>query len=290
MPVIHDYAIVLGRLDYSETSQVIVLFTREHGKVRAIAKGIKRGTKTRFAVGIDLLDVGHVVLSSRQERTANLATVTEWKQARSLSGLREKLHRIQAAEYAAEITAHLTEDWDPHIELFDALVTTLTELSNAAEALPLVVGYQLRLLDSIGSMPRFDACVLCGRTVDLTHFSSFEGGMVCRHCEPGQVEKRELPAATISLLQRQHGRTRRAHPATANPDHAAGGTRVGATGSLPASAAGRTRPPNGDASLAAGDPIAGAFGVLNYHISHLMGREPRLAAKLTPSPKHRGTA
>ena len=47
-----DQAIVLGRLDYSETSQVHVLFAREHGKVRAIAKGIKRGTKKRFAAAV----------------------------------------------------------------------------------------------------------------------------------------------------------------------------------------------------------------------------------------------
>ena len=69
MPLIRDTAVVLGRLDYSETSQVIVLLTREHGKVRAIAKGIKRGTKQRFAAGIDLLEIGSVVLTSKQART-----------------------------------------------------------------------------------------------------------------------------------------------------------------------------------------------------------------------------
>ncbi|MGB2986692.1 MAG: DNA repair protein RecO, partial [Phycisphaerae bacterium] len=201
MPIIRDEAVVLGRLDYSETSQVIVFFTREHGKVRAIAKGIKRGTKTRFATGIDLLDVGQVVISSRQEHSANLATVTEWKQTRSLSGLREKLFRIQGAEYVAEVTGHLTEDWDPHVELFDAVVAALAELSDASEALAPVVAYQLRLLESIGSSPRFDTCVLCGRADDLTYFSSFEGGMICRHCEPGQIEKREVSAVVLRICR-----------------------------------------------------------------------------------------
>jgi DNA repair protein RecO len=90
MATISDDAVVLARLDYSETSQVIVLFTRSYGKVRAIAKGIKRHTKTRFAVGIDLLDIGHVVVSAHPDRSAALATVTEWNPAASLSGLREK--------------------------------------------------------------------------------------------------------------------------------------------------------------------------------------------------------
>jgi DNA repair protein RecO (recombination protein O) len=98
MPLIRDEAVVLGRLDYSETSQVIVVLTRAHGKLRAIAKGIKRGTRARFAVGIDLLDVGTLVASGRSERDGGLATVTEWRQTRSLSGLRERLSRIEAAE------------------------------------------------------------------------------------------------------------------------------------------------------------------------------------------------
>ncbi len=231
---------MLGRLDYSETSQVLVLFTRDHGKVRAIAKGIKRGTKARFAVGVDLLDIGHVVFSSRGERSDTLATLTEWKPSRSLWGLREKLFRIHAGQYAAEVTAQLTEDGDAHPELFDSLSSTLAALTDASEPLELVTKYQIALLDSIGSLPRFDACVLCGREEGLTHFSSFEGGLICRHCEPGQVEKREVSARTVKAL------------GTSKSDHCSQGSGT----------------------------LAGVFTVLNYHIAHLMGREPLLGSAI----------
>ncbi len=241
MANIRDSAVVLKRLDYSETSQVIVFFTKAHGKVRAIGKGIKRSTKTRFAVGIDLLDLGELVVSHRSDRAAALANVIEWKQTRSLSGLRERLNRTYGAQYAAEISGHLTEDWDPHPELFDALVAALEELADATDVLGAVVGYQLALLRSIGSLPRFDACVLCGRTGDLTHFSSFEGGVVCRHCEAGQIEKREVTVATLGVFQGMEGAA----------------------------------------------SIVGPFDLLNYHISHLMGREPALAAKLVPPARRR---
>jgi len=241
MATIADSAVVLRRLDYSETSQIIVFFTRQHGKVRAIGKGVKRGTKTRFAVGIDLLDVGEIVVSARQERGESLATVTEWKATCSLSGLREKLFRIHGAQYVAEITGQLTEDWDPHVDLYDALVSALVELSEASEALGTIVRYQRRLLEAVGSLPRFDVCVLCGRAEDLTHFSSFEGGMVCRHCEPMQVEKLEVSPVTRRAL-------------------------------------------NGEAEPSS---FVGAFGVLNYHISHLMGREPVLADKVVSPDRRR---
>ena len=249
MPILRDQAVVLGRVDYSETSQVLVFFTREHGKVRAIAKGIKRGTKKRFAVGADLLDIGHLCVSSRQERAAGLATLTEWKQSRPLSGLREALPRLHAGQYVAEVTANLTEDWDPHPPLFDALVETLEELSETTDPLPSVVRYQYALLDSIGSLPRLDSCVVCGRADELTYFSSFEGGMLCRHCEAGRVEKREVAANALAAL----------------------------TGIKP-SAPGAGRPSGG---------AVGAFDVLDYHISHLMGRAPRTAAKLVSPDRRR---
>ena len=73
MLVIHDQAVVLMRYDYSETSQVLVLFSRDHGKMRVLATGIKRSTKARFATGADLLEAGHLVgsdLPARRGRPA----------------------------------------------------------------------------------------------------------------------------------------------------------------------------------------------------------------------------
>lgn len=259
MAMIRDDAVVLARSDYSETSQIVVVLTRNHGKIRGIAKGIKRSTKTRFAVGIDLLDLGTIVLTHRAERDSALATVTEWKQTRSLSGLREKLSRIQAGQYAAEISSQLTEDWDHHQGLFDRLAELLEALSDADEPLPHLVRYQLALLKAIGAIPRFDACVLCERDSALTHFSSIEGGMICRHCAPNSTERRRVTTATARAL-------RGGMLDTAHDDH---------LGS-------RDDPPPGPVGM-------GPFRLLNYHIAHLMGRQPRLAAKLAPRPAPRAT-
>lgn len=234
MPVFMDQAIVLRRHDYSETSQIVVLLTREHGKVRAIAKGIKRSTKKRFATGMDLLDVGTAALSVKTDRPEVLATLTEWKQSTPISGLRDRLERLYAAEYAVEVTAHLTEEADPHPELFDALLTSTKTLAQTNEPFDGLRRYQQALLRSMGSLPRFDACVICHRADGLTHFSSHQGGMICGQCEPSQRETRQVSASTWNALR-----------GTGEP----------------------------------GSPL-GPFRLLNYHISHLMGRAPRLASKL----------
>ncbi len=262
MSIVRDKAVVLGRLDYSETSQVLVLFAREHGKVRVIAKGIKRGTKTRFAAGVDLLDIGDVCFIHKPDRTASLSTLTEWKQTRSLSGLREKLSRIQGAQYVAEITGKLTEDFDPHIDLYDSIIATLEALADAPQPIEVVTHYQLRLLREVGSLPRFDACMVCSRGDDLTHFSSLQGGMICRHCEQGHLEKWEVSAAThtavLHLLSTYGGHHQPTPPG-----------------------------PHANDAVKTNDQSTALFALLNYHIAHLMGRQPHLASKLVAQSKRR---
>jgi hypothetical protein len=121
------------------------------------------------------------------------------------------------------------------------MLTAATDASNAR------TGDEIPVLPEIH---RFAASVrrlrLCGREVDLTNFSSFEGGLVCRHCEPGQVEKREVSAATVRNLQEL--------AAAENHCSQSSGTQDGTW--------------------------AGVFTVLNYHIAHLMGREPVMGSAL----------
>ncbi|HNQ21621.1 MAG TPA: DNA repair protein RecO [Phycisphaerae bacterium] len=273
MTILHDEAIVLHRLDYSETSQVLVLFTPTHGKVRAIGKGIKRGTKSRIAVGIDLLERGTAVFSTRGERSETLATLTEWKPRSAFLGLRERLPRLYAAQYAAQLTAQLTADWDPHPALFEALGDCLLCLAEADEVLGVVVAYQQVLLREIGLQPRFDCCSGCGRSTELTHFSSLEGGLLCRHCEPAHVEKRELTPDALALLRESPCFTPSSPlepPRAGSPGEAAPAPATPAPGPTLPSAA-----------------VRGAFDVLNYHIAHILGREPQLADLLVPPAQRR---
>lgn len=239
MPLEDDDAVVLQRLDYSESSQVLVFFTRCHGKVRAIAKGVKRSTKKRFAVGIDLLELGHLVFSIRTPRQSALAILTEWKPGRPLGGLRTRLDRLYAAQYAVETTAALTEDWDPHQGLYEVLVDVLSNLADADEVSSHVGRFQSALLREIGSWPHLQACVSCGCTPQVDHpvwFSSNEGGLLCRDCEGSYIEKRQISPEMLAVLN--------------EGDECEGAT--------PA-----------------------AVSLLDYHITHVMGRPPKVSRALT---------
>jgi DNA repair protein RecO (recombination protein O) len=203
MRTMKDEAITLRRLDYSESSQVLVFLTRLHGPQRLIAKGIKRGTKKKFAVGIDLLERGQVVYIGCA-RGEGLGTLTEWRQLDLHLGLRSDLPQWYAAQYAAEITAGMTEQEDPHPELYDALAALLGALNGESDPLPLVIAYQSAVLTATGLWPDLTRCVICDRPAPpgrAAYFSAHQGGLVCRACEGPLVEKRKVSAATLTALR-----------------------------------------------------------------------------------------
>ncbi len=200
MPAQNDQAVVLRLSDFSETSQVATLFTAGSGLLRLIAKGSRRGTKTRFAVGLDLLELGDVSYIPRHG-DAQLGTLTEWVQRDAFSRVRRELLRLNAALYAAELVAGLTEESDPHPELFAALVGFLRGLAGEGPAAPLVPQFQADLLRAVGYAPNLEECVSCHRRAPWSgpvYFSAGAGGLLCRDCEVHFVEKRRLRPALLA--------------------------------------------------------------------------------------------
>ena len=196
-----DVAIVLRRLDYSETSQVLVMLTREHGQQRVIAKGVKRPTKTKPSIGIDLLEMGDVTFSRRPGKEDVLATLTEWRQIDNFAHRRRTLELLNAGQYAAEVTSQLTEVHDPHSALFDALREMLASTDGGAIAV--LCRFLWRLLNEIGLRPELTRCMNCSRPIagdSVVYFSSREGGTICRDCEPSAVEKRRVNPASLAWL------------------------------------------------------------------------------------------
>jgi DNA repair protein RecO (recombination protein O) len=202
MPIVHDDAIVLRLADFSETSQVATLFAADGGQLRLIAKGIRRGTRTRVAPGLDLLEWGTVSYAPAHGE-ASLATLTEWTQRDAFSGLRRTLVSLYAGLYAAELVAALTEPGDPHPELFEALRALLSELNEDAAAGPRIGAFQYALAQSIGYAPVLERCVECGHVPTARpapHFSAAAGGVLCRDCEMHHAEKRRMPAAIVGRV------------------------------------------------------------------------------------------
>src|SRR4051812_10497715 len=119
-------ALVVRGTDWSETSRIATLFTREFGKVRALAKGGRR-LKSSFEIAFDLLTVCDVVVI--RKHTGGLDLLTEARLVEKFPALRQDLQALYAGYYVAELLAEGMADYDPHPVLFDAAVAILRDLA-----------------------------------------------------------------------------------------------------------------------------------------------------------------
>ena len=134
MPTAITDAVVLRQFEWSETSQVAVLFTRDHGLIRGLAKGSRR-LPSAFDGGLEPLSVGAIGVVIKPDR--ELLTLTEWGVTRYFPGFRRSATVYAAAVFCAECVMRGFGPQDPHADLFDLLVSTLGTLDAAADQ-PLV--------------------------------------------------------------------------------------------------------------------------------------------------------
>ena len=204
MPLAHDRCICLRKVEYSETSQILTLFGREHGLVRVIAKGAHRTTKqgaSKFGGGIDLLDIGEAVFTLDPQRP--METLTEWGLVEGHLELRRDLRGIYLAQYAAELVSFLIEEHDPHPQLFDRLEQTIAELATARRE-EAFLAFELDLLRETGYLAELASCVACGSTLgerEPAFFSPQRGGVVCRNCEGTTIDRFAIDQRLLRMVQ-----------------------------------------------------------------------------------------
>lgn len=212
MPTIRDRAICLRKLDYSETSQILAILTREHGQHRVIAKGAHRRTKagsSKYDGGLDVCDLGEAVFIEHSSR--DLSTLTEWTLFDGQLHLRKSMRAICVAQYLCEITSFLFETADAHVELFDRLEKTLPTLV-APQLEGQFLALHLDILKESGHLPRLAYCASCGqRVVGRMFFTTSHGGVLCDQCEatvPGRVEVdpdwMQIAATVLKLPRQDH--------------------------------------------------------------------------------------
>ena len=181
MRTYRDEAVVLRTWKLGEADRIISLFTRGHGKVRAVAKGIRR-TGSKFGARLELF--GHVDVQLAEGR-GSLETIT---QVESLHPpmLGADYERFCAAQVLVEAADRLvSEDAVPSLTQYRLLLGGLLALGRGELPMTAVVdSYLLRGLASAGWAAMTDACVNCGATEQLRWFSPQLGGAVCPACRP----------------------------------------------------------------------------------------------------------
>jgi DNA repair protein RecO (recombination protein O) len=200
MPLYRDAAIVLRTHKLGEADRIVTMLTRGRGKVRAVAKGVRR-TRSKFGAR---LEPGMVVDVQCYEGR-NLDTIT---QAESLASYGDPISRDYQAWTAAnamlETCDRLTEEGEPALQQFVLLAGALSSLAGDTHEAALVLdSYLLRAMAIAGWAASFHDCARCGATGPHPAFNVGAGGAICPVCRPpGSAapapESMELLAALLS--------------------------------------------------------------------------------------------
>jgi DNA repair protein RecO (recombination protein O) len=201
MPAEKSLAIVLRLVEFSETSLVVTLFTRDFGKITALAKGARR-PKGPFEAALDLLALVRVVFLHKSSDALDL--LTEAKLERRFRAAARDLSRLYAGYYVAELLAELTDEDDPHPELFDEANRTLELLDCDAPVAAALLALELSALRLLGHLPSLRECVGCGAAVaneGRIPFGLVAGGVLCPKCRSGQRSVVSISAAALEAMR-----------------------------------------------------------------------------------------
>lgn len=186
-----DTAIVLRTYKLGEADRIVVLLTEHHGKVRAVAKGVRK-TLSRF--GARLEPMSHVRLLIARGR--DLDIVSQAEAVESLAPLVSDLDHLTAGIAVLEAADQLSLDREPNVNLYRMVVGALRSIGERGATL-VVPAFFWKLLALDGVRPELDVCVRCGEHNALVAFDMHQGGALCRNCRSGAP----LSEEALSLMR-----------------------------------------------------------------------------------------
>jgi len=176
-------AVVLRSIRYGEADRVLHLYSRERGRIGAIAKGVRR-VKTRFGGRLEPLFRVDLLL---HEGRGELHTVTSADTVDAHPSLRERRDALERATQACDAVLRLLDSQEPNRAAYNLLCheLRLLDVEPAAATRAQALAFRLKLLLAAGFAPELAACASCGEREHLGAFSASAGGVVCPGCEAG---------------------------------------------------------------------------------------------------------
>lgn len=192
MSLYRDEAVVLRTWKLGEADRIVSLHTLGNGRVRGVAKGVRR-TRSRF--GARLEPACHVAVQLYRGRS-ELQTITQAETIDRFASLRTRPERFAQASAMLEAVEQMAPEGENDPERHVMLVRALATLDRNGSPL-VMAGFLLKLLSLDGVQPQLDACVSCGDREHIEVISVDQGGVLCRDCRQG----RPISAEALELLR-----------------------------------------------------------------------------------------
>jgi len=188
--------IVIRTTDYGESHKVVAIFSREAGKISAMARGAKK-TNSRLAAVSQPFTYGYFLIQTGK----GLGTLQQGDIISSLRGIKEDIFKTAYATYLVEMVDRSSQDNDPNPYLFELLHQSLNYISEDYDPAIITHIFEMKMLQVLGQYPELSKCTMCGNTEGKFAFSIKENGLICHRCLEKDPHYLPLSQNTIKLLR-----------------------------------------------------------------------------------------
>lgn len=193
--------IILHGFDFKEADQIITLFSKDLGKIKMIAKGVKKPKSSLRGIVQPFCCGDYYLAPSR-----DMYILSQGKPIAFFGNIRTDLDKTLQAVYMMEVLNKGLAERDPHPELFQLTMAVLHYIDSQERSNLILRLFELNVLVLLGFEPMLDACAVCGSGERLNFFQSDAGGMVCAGCAGRIGAYPVMPAAAAALRAlRRHG-------------------------------------------------------------------------------------
>ena len=191
-------AVVLRHSDWGEADRLLILYSREQGKLRAIAKGLRK-IQSRKAGHLEPFTRVTIMLAKGHD----LWIVTQAEAIDLFQPIRENLQKMGQAAYVVELLDRFTFEEGQNWQLYKLLTETLERLSTFEDDFIPVKFYEMRLLDLLGYRPLLFECAACGEEITARnqYFSADLGGVLCPNCATRGQSSRPVSLEALRFLR-----------------------------------------------------------------------------------------
>ncbi len=191
-------AVVLKRTDFGEADRMLTIFTPGLGKLRVLAKGIRRPL-SKMAGHLELFTHSQLLLAKGR----NIDLITQSETITSFPALREDLLRTTYAHYVAELLEKLTPEHVEDYPLFALLVNTMRRLNADAQPEMAVRLFEVEALQHLGYRPQLQRCAHCERPLEpvTNFFAARAGGALCPSCGSADPTAHALSINALKVMR-----------------------------------------------------------------------------------------
>jgi len=196
--ILKTEGIVLKTFDLRETSRIAVFFTRDHGKLKGVLKGIRKDHR-KFGSSVDKFSVNDIVYYHHANSDLHLVGQCDLKSF--FFPIRQDIRRAMAANYMTELVNIIMPPEEENREVYALMLDYLISLQDTPDIDKLVHIFQIKILLLSGFRPHIDSCLVCDRQIkNKARFSHQMGGLICLECKLSDASAHVISRGAVASI------------------------------------------------------------------------------------------